>query len=132
MNNTSATSASNVNGTNIGNADGTRASNNASNMNSGSNTNRWSNNAANTNSAGNMNNMSLNNGQAATGFAAIPVLETYVPDNVVAKLKQKYGANLYDLTMIKRAANQPAYIVRVQDNGAYKTEIVNDNGDVQL
>jgi len=39
-------------------------------------------------------------GQA--NYAALPVLETYVPDNIVSEVKQEHeGAYIYDITAVK-------------------------------
>jgi hypothetical protein len=63
-------------------------------------------------------------------FAALPVLSTYVPDNVVVMLKEKYADRLYDITRIKVVAgsDQYKYIVRLQDNGVFSAESVDDQG----
>lgn len=61
--------------------------------------------------------------------AALPVIENSVPDAVVAKAKEKFGTTLYDITCAKHAADQNAYVVRVQTNGVYSTQWIDDNGN---
>lgn len=61
-------------------------------------------------------------------YAALPVLENSIPDAVVATIKAKFGDSVYDITSIKSSADQTAYVVRVGDNGIYKTEIINADG----
>lgn len=72
-----------------------------------------------------------NSSTAVTGlnrFSALPVLETWVPAAVVEQLSKKYGDQLYDITMLKTGENQYGYVVRLQENGMYRTETVNDAG----
>jgi hypothetical protein len=57
-----------------------------------------------------------------TTYAALPVLETYVPESVAGDLKNKYGNKLYDITMINASTDQVAYVIRTcDDNGIYTT-----------
>ena len=66
-----------------------------------------------------------------TNFAAIPVLSTYVPGDIVSMIKNKYAGRLYDITRIKAAGtDQYKYIVRFRDNGVYNTETINEQGVV--
>jgi hypothetical protein len=74
----------------------------------------------------------INNSQnivGQPGYASLPVLESYVPADVVAKVKSKYNS-VYDITSIKHTADQKAYFVRYLDNGVYKTEIIGEDGNV--
>lgn len=53
------------------------------------------------NTMNNMNNM-ISDTANSHAFAALPVLETYIPDNIVAQMKQKYpGDQVYDITAVK-------------------------------
>lgn len=61
-------------------------------------------------------------------YAALPVLENSIPDAVVSTIKAKFGDSVYDITSIKSSADQTAYVVRVGNNGIYKTEIINADG----
>lgn len=60
-------------------------------------------------------------------WSALPVLNTYVPQDIVDKLKMEQGDKLYDITMVKTGENQYGYIARVQENGMYHNVTVNDN-----
>ncbi len=77
---------------------------NNSNMNS-TNSNMNSNNSSNMNSMNNkMDSSSMvnttNPGQA--NYAALPVRETYIPDNILADVKQEHeGSYIYDITAVK-------------------------------
>jgi hypothetical protein len=63
------------------------------------------------------------------GYASLPVLETYVPADIVSKAKSKYNL-VYDITAIKDTNNKTAYVVRYGDNGVYKTEKIGEDGNV--
>ena len=55
----------------------------------------------------------INNGlNGQPGYAALPVLENSVPEAVVAKVKEKYGNTVYDITSVKRSADQSVYVIR--------------------
>ena len=68
--------------------------------------------------------------QGQPGYASLPILENYVPDAVVSKVKSKY-TSVYDITAVKHTADQTqtTYAVRFGDNGVYKTEIVTEDGN---
>jgi hypothetical protein len=59
--------------------------------------------------------------------ASLPVLETYVPQTVIDKLKNKYGSKLYDITTINVSAGNPLYVVRTEDNWVYTTQTVSES-----
>lgn len=67
------------------------------------------------NNSSNINNNTYNsvansmNMRGQAGYAALPVLESYVPDAVVSKVKEKYGNTVYDISAVK--------IVNMQDSG---------------
>lgn len=109
----------------------------SSNMNNSSNSNMTPAPASNmdNNSSSNMNNsvgtgMMANslNVQGQPGYASLPVLENSIPDAVVAKVKEKYGDTVYDITGIKRTTDQKVYVIRMGTNGMYKTEMMNEDG----
>ncbi len=60
-------------------------------------------------------------------WSALPILNTYVPQDVVDKLKMEHGDKLYDITMLKTGESQYGYSARVQENGIYRTVMVNGN-----
>jgi hypothetical protein len=46
--------------------------------------------------------MTISNTPGQANYAALPVLETYVPENIVASVKQEHeGSYIYDITAIK-------------------------------
>jgi hypothetical protein len=63
-----------------------------------------------------------------TRFAAVPVLSSYVPDDVVGRLKTKYGDKIYDILRVKAVAGteQYKYIVRWQENGLFTSDTVEE------
>jgi len=71
-----------------------------------------------------------NTGITATTFAALPVLETYVPSEIINSMKTKYGDALYDITTILGTSGQVQYVIRVlTNNGQYKTDYNDLNGN---
>ncbi|HEY8657498.1 MAG TPA: outer membrane beta-barrel protein [Chitinophagaceae bacterium] len=68
-------------------------------------------------------------GSWQTNPASLPVIQTDIPANVVTNLKNKYGANLYDITKIKSTSGQDIYIVKVLDNDQVRMDYVDENGN---
>jgi hypothetical protein len=68
-------------------------------------------------------------GSWQTNPPSLPVFETYISANAVTNFKNKYGANLYDITKIKSTSGQDIYVVRVLDNGQVRTDYVDENGN---
>jgi len=120
-NNMKMDSATNMNRSSTSNMNNSQ--NNGNNI-SNSNMNNSSNPGMNNNGSGIVNNGL--NGQA--GYAALPVLENSVPEAVVAKVKEKYGSTVYDITSVKRSADQSVYVIRTQENGTFKAIVVKDDG----
>lgn len=60
--------------------------------------------------------------------ADLPILNNYVPENVVKTLKQKYMGYLYSITSLKMIENHLKYKVSVCDNGITRTEFVDEAG----
>ena len=58
----------------------------------------------------------------ATVFAALPVRETYVPNDVVKKLINEYGPRLYNITQMKDKDGNVEYCINIKDNGTMKEE----------
>ena len=115
--------------------DSTHSMNNMSNMksdssksmtNSSMQNNMNSTSATNTMSPGTVTNSQNIAGQK--GYAALPVLESYVSEDVVSKIKSKYPS-VYDITPVKHTIDQMVYVVRVGDNGTFKTETVGEDGN---
>lgn len=59
---------------------------------------------------------------------ALPVLNTYVPENVVAMALQKYGSTLYSITALKSADGKDAYQINLLNRGQTKMEWIGDDG----
>jgi hypothetical protein len=59
---------------------------------------------------------------------ALPVLQTYVPDEVITAATNMYKQNLYDITALKGKDSLSVYQVRVQDNGELKSMWMDANG----
>jgi hypothetical protein len=68
-------------------------------------------------------------GITATAYASLPVLETYVSQDVIDKMKNKYGNTLYDITAVAGTSNQTQYVVRSLKNGQYTTDYINESGN---
>jgi hypothetical protein len=49
-----------------------------------------------------------------SGGPALPVKETYIPDEIVSKLTKQYGLELYSITCIKGKDGNNEYWVRTK------------------
>ena len=61
-------------------------------------------------------------------FAAIPLMSTYIPEIALNEIVSRYVDTVYDITKVKQAPDQYVYLVRIEENGVYKTEMVNATG----
>ena len=59
---------------------------------------------------------------------ALPVTQNYVPTDVVATIRNTYGADLYDITTLTCNDGQTCYNVRVIRNGVVEDVLVNSSG----
>jgi hypothetical protein len=59
---------------------------------------------------------------------ALPVLQTWVPDQVISTASNLYKQNLYDIAAMKGNNSTEMYVVRVQDNGEMKSMYMDANG----
>lgn len=60
---------------------------------------------------------------------ALPVLMTYVPENVVDQAVKRYGTNLYSITGVKTGdGTKEAYLINLIDRGQSRMEYVGDDG----
>lgn len=67
--------------------------------------------------------------QRGNGYSiALPVLTTYVPENIVTMALQKYGSSLYSITMLKAADGKDAFQINVLNRGQVKPEWIADDG----
>lgn len=63
-----------------------------------------------------------------TYMSAGPVIESWVPEEVVTKVITQYGSNVYDVTMMKNSAKMDVYQVRYSENGNLATAYINADG----
>lgn len=61
-------------------------------------------------------------------MVALPVINTYVPEAVITAAIDKYGNNLYSITMMKTANANEVYQVSLIENGALKNVWMNGEG----
>lgn len=67
--------------------------------------------------------------ERVTGYnVSLPVLQTYVPDQIISTAINQYKQNLYDITAIKGNNSQNLYQVRVLDNGQLRTMWIDSTG----
>src|SRR6185312_14402466 len=127
MNNMNNNSTNNMNNNSM-NADTTHAMNNMNN----NSTNNMNNNSMNNNSMSNMNSNGMGS-MSGTAFAALPVRESYISDDILSKIKSKYGNGtvIYDITAI-RAAMPPDSSMTQQNGMSTDSSTANasaNNGD---
>lgn len=65
----------------------------------------------------------------ATYNLALPVTQTYVPDDVLGKVSSLFGPMIYDITTLKGANDQNIYQIRLLENGALKSSWIDDGGN---
>lgn len=67
--------------------------------------------------------------ERVTGYTvSLPVLQTYVPDNVISTATNMYKQNLYDIVAVKGNNHQNLYQVRLIDNGQIRTMWIDSAG----
>lgn len=67
--------------------------------------------------------------ERVTGWSvSLPVLQTWVPDEVVSQASNLYKQNLYDITAMKGTQGQDIYQVRLRENGELRTVWMDANG----
>lgn len=59
---------------------------------------------------------------------SLPVLNSYVPENIVTQALQRYGSTLYSISMVKTNDGVDAYQLGILDRGQMRTEIVGEDG----
>ncbi|TDX01546.1 hypothetical protein [Dinghuibacter silviterrae] len=63
------------------------------------------------------------------GEAALPVRETWIPDDAFKTITGTYGAQgLYDITMIKGRDGETGYVIRLIKDGKMSTVMTNASG----
>ncbi|MFY0256029.1 hypothetical protein ACDQ55_18985 [Chitinophaga sp. 30R24] len=60
--------------------------------------------------------------------AALPVTENFVPADVMASFRNKYGPSLYDITTLNLDNGSNAYVVRMIENGVAQSITVDASG----
>ncbi|HET7897888.1 MAG TPA: hypothetical protein VFL47_09470, partial [Flavisolibacter sp.] len=67
--------------------------------------------------------------QRGNGYSlALPVIETYVPEDIIEKALNKYGANLYSIGMVKTPDSANAYQVGLIRGGQIYIDRLDENG----
>ena len=67
--------------------------------------------------------------QRGSGYSlALPVLQTYVPENIVASALNKYGSNLYSISMVKTNTGNDTYVVGLLDRGQISMHYLDESG----
>ncbi|MBA2561521.1 MAG: hypothetical protein H0V14_01155 [Chitinophagaceae bacterium] len=71
----------------------------------------------------------MNTGLSSAGYVAAPQMQTFVAEDVVSKVKSKYGDLIYDITSIKSAAGTAEYVIRVLENGQLRTQYIGEDAN---
>lgn len=123
MNNSSNMNSANMNSNNMNNmnADSTKANKN-------SNSSSYANSANMNGSIGTSRLENPTNTPGMPGFAALPLLVDYIPDDVIAKLKSQFGSSLYSITTIKESPTENAYVVWKNVSGNMDSQTINADG----
>jgi len=67
--------------------------------------------------------------QRGDGYAlALPVIQTYVPEDIIDKALNKYGSTLYSISMVKAVDTGNVYQLGIIERGQLRTEYLNDAG----
>lgn len=67
--------------------------------------------------------------QRGNGYSLnLPVLMTFVPENIVTSALNKYGSNLYSISMVKTNDGSDAYMVGLIDRGQVSNHYLNESG----
>lgn len=66
--------------------------------------------------------------RGASYSLALPVLQTYVPENIVTSALSKYGSNLYSIAMVKTNTGNDTYAVGLLDRGQISMQYLDENG----
>ncbi|MGN6399921.1 MAG: hypothetical protein ACTHMD_05680 [Flavisolibacter sp.] len=68
-----------------------------------------------------------------TWSVAMPVTQTYVPDDIVTKATTMYGPTIYDVTMLKGdSTHANIYQIRTLENGQVKAQWIADDGSTVM
>lgn len=76
-------------------------------------------------------NMNVYYGPNGSSYAvALPVIQSYVPEDVISKAMSMHGQNLYSITGVKTAEGQDAYHVTLLENGQTRSEWIGADGSM--
>jgi hypothetical protein len=59
---------------------------------------------------------------------SLPVIQSYVPEDIIDKALQKYGARLYSISMVQAADSGNTYQLGLIERGQLRMEYLNDMG----
>ena len=62
-------------------------------------------------------------------YSALPVFETHISDDVTNKIKNKFGAGVYDITKMKSKTGKDIYMVRTWANSNLVINYVDENAN---
>ena len=63
------------------------------------------------------------------GFTVtLPVINTYVPEEVITTAINKYGNSIYSITQLKTQGNAESYQVGLIENGVLRTVLMDNDG----
>lgn len=67
--------------------------------------------------------------QRGNGYSlSLPVVQTYVPEDIIDKALQKHGARLYSIGMVKAADSGNVYQLGVLERGQIRMEYLHEDG----
>lgn len=67
--------------------------------------------------------------QRGDGYALVlPVLHSYVPENIINNAIQKYGSSLYSISMVRTQGDSNTYQVGLIQGGQLNTQYLNESG----
>jgi len=67
--------------------------------------------------------------QRGDGYALVlPVIQTYVPENIISSAIQKYGSSLYSIAMVKTNNGNNAYQIGLLQGGQMNMQYLDENG----
>jgi hypothetical protein len=69
------------------------------------------------------------NQAGATYTVALPVTQTWVPDDMITKITSMFGPAIYDVTTMKGMDGQNVYQVRLVENGQIRSQWIGDDGN---
>lgn len=69
--------------------------------------------------------------QRGSGYSlSLPVIQTYVPEDIIDKALQKHGARLYSVSMVKAADSGNVYQLGLLERGQLRMEYFHEDGSL--